>query len=108
MNAINLIGEVFLWLLVIWVVLKIAQMYLIAKNEVLKEQLNELTKKVKDSIIHVDIEKHGEVFYLFEKNTNRFIAQGTNFDEIKKHCETRFKDKSVVADESQMNQFGFK
>jgi hypothetical protein len=48
------------------------------------------------------------VFYLFEKDTNQFIAQGTNVEEVAKHCKTRFKDKSVVADETQMEQLGFK
>jgi len=105
---IDFIGNLFLWLLAIWVVLKIVQMYLTARNEILTEQVKELTQKVKDSIIHVNIEKHGEVFYLFEKDTNRFIAQGTSFEEVKQHCETRFKDKSVIADEVQMNQLGFK
>ncbi len=108
MNALDFIGEGFIWLVAIWILMKVFETYLKAKNEVLKEQLNDLTQKVKDSIIHVNIEKHGNVFYLFEKDTNRFIAQGTNFEEVKEHCETRFKNKSVIADEVQMDRLGFK
>ena len=88
--------------------MKVAEKYLIAKNEALAEQLGDLTKQLKEQIIHVNIEKHNGVFYLFEKDTNRFIAQGANFEEVQKHCVTRFKDKSVIADESQMEQFGIK
>ena len=96
------------WCIVIWLFMKVWQTYLIAKNEELEAQIKDLTQKVKDQIIHVNIEKHGNVFYLFEKDTNRFIAQGSNFEEVKNHCETRFKNKSVVADEAQMDQLGFK
>lgn len=88
--------------------MKVIQMYLVAKNEALAEQLEDLTKQLKEQVIQVDIEKHGSVFYLFEKDTNRFIAQGTNFDELRDHCVTRFKDKSVVANEDQMKQLGLK
>jgi hypothetical protein len=105
---LDLILEVILWLFVIWLVMKVAEKYLIAKNEILAEQLEDLTKQLKEQIIHVEIEKHNDVFYLFEKDTHRFIAQGTNFEEVKKNCEIRFKDKAVVANEDQMEQFGIK
>lgn len=108
MNMIDFIIDSIFWMVVIWLAMKVFETYLAAKNEVLEEQIKDLTQKVKDSIIHVNIEKHGEVFYLFEKDTNRFIAQGSNFEEIKEHCQTRFKNKSVIADESQMEQLGFK
>jgi len=105
---LDLILDVVLWLFVIWLVMKVIEKYLVAKNEILAEQLEDLTKQIKEQIIHVNIEKHGEVFYLFEKDTNRFIAQGSNFDEVKNHCLVRFKDKTVVADEVQMDQLGIK
>lgn len=108
MSMIDFIIDSIFWMVVIWLAMKVFETYLAAKNEVLEEQIKDLTQKVKDSIIHVNIEKHGEVFYLFEKDTNRFIAQGSNFEEIKEHCQTRFKNKSVIADESQMEQLGFK
>lgn len=108
MTALDYIADVFFWLIAFWLILKVIETYLKAKNEVLAEQVKEMTAQIKEKIIHVNIEKHGEVFYLFEKDTNRFIAQGTNFEEVKNHCETRFKGKSVVADESQMDQLGFK
>jgi len=105
---LDLILDVVLWLFVIWLVMKVIEKYLVAKNEILAEQLEDLTKQLKEQVIQVDIEKHGSVFYLFEKDTNRFIAQGTNFDELREHCVTRFKDKSVVANEDQMKQLGLK
>ena len=108
MNITDLVLDTIFWFVVIWLFMKVWEKYLIAKNEVLEEQIKEMTAQIKEQIIHVNIEKHGNVFYLFEKDTNRFIAQGSNFDEVKLHCETRFKNKSVIADERQMEQLGFK
>lgn len=108
MSLTDFVLDTIFWLIVIWLFMKVWQTYLIAKNEALEAQIKDLTQKVKDQVIHVNIEKHDNVFYLFEKDTNRFIAQGTNFEEIKEHCQARFKNKSVIADEAQMDQLGFK
>jgi hypothetical protein len=81
-------------------------LYLQAKNEILKEELDELTKKLKDKIIQVNVEKHGSVFYLFEKDTNRFIAQGSDINEIKQKCEDRFKNAVIVADSDELKKYG--
>lgn len=105
---LDLIADVIFWLAVIWLFMKVWEKYLLAKNQLLEEQIKEMTAQIKEQIIHVNIEKHGSVFYLFEKDTNRFIAQGTNFEEVVLHCQTRFKNKSVIADEVQMDQLGFK
>jgi hypothetical protein len=93
---------------VIWLALRFLHLYLVARNEILTEQLLEMTQQIKNNIIRVDIEKHDNVFYLYEKDTREFIAQGSNFEEVKQRCESRFKGKSVVADEQQMDQLGLK
>lgn len=92
--------------LLVWLASKFILFYLQAKNEVLKEELEKLTKQLKNKIIHVKVEKHGSVFYLFEKDTNRFIAQGSNIDEIKTRCADRFKDIVIVADEDDLKNCG--
>lgn len=108
MNIVDFILDTIFWFVIFWLIIKVWQTYVIAKNEALEEQIKEMTAQIKEQIIHVDIEKHQGVFYLFEKDTRRFIAQGSNFEEVKEHCLTRFKDKSVIADETQMEQLGFK
>jgi hypothetical protein len=90
----------------IWLASKFILLYLQAKNEILKEELDRLTTQLKNKIIQVNVEKHGSVFYLFEKDTNRFIAQGSDIDEIKKKCEIRFKDAVIVADSDELKKYG--
>lgn len=97
-----------LWFAVIWLALKFIQKYLEAKNEILREELEALEKKVKQAFIHVNIEKHGNIFYLFEKETDRFIAQGATMDELKLHCDGRFKDSTVIASNEDLEKSGLK
>ena len=105
---IDFILDTIFWFVVFWLIIKVWQKYLTAKNEALVEQIKDMQTQIKNSIILVEIEKHDDIFYLYEKDTQEFIAQGTNFDEIRERCKTRFKDRAVVADESQMEQLGLK
>jgi hypothetical protein len=105
---IDFIIDTIFWFVVFWLVIKMWEAYLIAKNEVLTEQIKEISEQIKNTVIHVDIEKHDDVFYLYNKDTQEFIAQGSSFAEVKEHCETRFKGKAVIANEAQMDQLGFK
>lgn len=98
--------DIVLICLIIWAVAKFASLYMKAKNEILQEEIADLTQKLKNKIIHVNVEQHGSVFYLFEKDTNRFIAQGSNINEIKQKCADRFKDAVIVADEDEIKKYG--
>ena len=105
---IDFIVDTIFWFVVFWLLIKVWQVYLTAKNEALVEQIKDMQAQIKNTVIHVDIEKHDDIFYLYDKDTREFIAQGSNFEEVKQRCEARFKGKAVVADEVQMNQLGFK
>ena len=91
-----------------WVVLKIFQSYLEVKNEQLIKELTDLQEKVKRAIIKVNVEKHGDVFYLFEKETDRFIAQGKDADEIRIILEKHYPNKTVFADKEHLETVGLK
>lgn len=91
-----------------WLILKVVAGYLRAKNESLRQDLEELNKQLKEKFISCNIEKHGELFYMFEKETDRFIAQGKDLHELKLHCDSRFKKEIIVADNDQLDQFGLK
>ena len=104
----DFVVDTIFWFVVFWLAIKVWQKYLTAKNESLVEQIKDMQTQIKNSVILVDIEKHNDIFYLYDKDTREFIAQGSNFNEVKKNCEARFKGKSVIADEVQMEQFGLK
>ena len=75
------------------------------KRDELREELASAAKELADKIILVNIEKHGDVLYLFEKDTDRFIAQGKTKEEIMKHCRERFPHQSVIASESDAKNY---
>lgn len=107
MEDFNWFGFI-VWTFCVWMVLRIVRGYLEAKNAQLEKDLNELKTKIKEKIIKVNIEKHGEVFYLFEKETDRFIAQGKDADEIKNVLQNRYPDKTVFADKEHLETVGLK
>jgi len=79
--------------------------YLKRKNEEMFDDLTQPAKDLSDKFILVNIEKHGDMMYLFEKHTNRFIAQGKTKDEITLHCNQRFPGRTIVTDEEQAGVF---
>ena len=104
----DIIWGVVVGLAVTWLVLKIIAGYLHARNEILRKDLEEINKRFKEKFISCNIEKHGEVFYLFEEGTDRFIAQGKDLNELKLHCDSRFKTQVIITDNEQMEKFGLK
>lgn len=98
--------DIVLICLVIWAVAKIVGMYLQARQEILREEIKELSEQLKNKIIHVNVEQHGSVFYLFEKDTHRFIAQGINMNELREKCNVLFKDAVIIADEDEIKKYG--
>ena len=98
--------DIVLICLVIWAVAKIVGMYLQARQEILREEIKELSEQLKNKIIHVNVEKYGSVFYLYEKDTHRFIAQGINMNELREKCNFLFKDAVIIADEDEIKKYG--
>lgn len=53
-----------------------------------------------NSIIHkVNVEKYHDIEYWFDENTNKFLAQGKNHEEISKILKCRFPDHVFLFDE---------
>ena len=92
-------------LVVMKVCLFVLAEYLRKKNDEMVGEITQLAKDLNDKFILVNIEKHGDVMYLFEKSTNRFIAQGKTKDEITEHCNQRFPGQTIVTDEEQAGNF---
>jgi hypothetical protein len=65
-----------------------------------------LMEEVLSKLIIVNVEKHGDMFYLYEVGTDNFIAQGKTKDEIAEVCIKRFPTKLVVLNENQENDYG--
>lgn len=70
------------------------------------ETKERIEKQVRDHmIINVDVEKHGEQYYLFDQKTGQFVAQGRNLEELKERCDERYKTKVIVANNDILRKF---
>jgi hypothetical protein len=89
-----------------WVITKLIQGYLEAKNLMLEAEIETLTKKVKERVVRVTVERHGDIYYLYEKETDNFVAQGRDADEIKEILLKRWPNKTFFADEENVKSTG--
>lgn len=79
-----------------WIVAKIIAIYLDAKNQQLAKDIQVLRDRIDSRIIDVKIEQHGEMFYLFDKRNDSFVAQGKTLAEVTQHVDDRFKGSKVI------------
>ena len=106
----DLLIDILIGLVLGWFVVKVIEGYQRAKlkrqiNEAISE-MQEISKEVKTNLIVVNVEKYNDVFYLYDRDTNEFIAQGKTIEEISENCQKRFKDKTIIADEDVLREFG--
>lgn len=58
--------------------------------EEIQEKRSELVEKVMDLLHQVKEEKHGDCYYWFDADTDQFLAQGRDVNEIRQHLKKRF------------------
>jgi hypothetical protein len=68
---------------------------------------NSVQQEVEESVIQISIEKHNNVFYVYDKETNEFMAQGSSKDEVETNLKKRYPGKSFGCAESNLSQTGF-
>lgn len=71
------------------------------------EQIDtEFKQRVSDKIIQINIEKQNGVFYVYNKENNDFMGQGTTKQELEDVLSQRFPDKKFVADTNNLKDMG--
>jgi len=75
-------------------------------TEKLLDRLQESSEQDEDSI-QITIEKHNNTFYVYHRETNEFMAQGSSKDEVETNLRKRYPGKSFGCAESNLSQTGF-
>jgi len=57
--------------------------------------------------IHIIIEKHNDMLYVYDKDTNQFMAQGSTKEDVEKVLVQRFPGKRFACHESILKEVGF-
>ena len=67
--------------------------------------VDEQVEEISDSVIHITIEKHNGVFYVYDKEKNDFMAQGNTRKELEDALAKRYPDKKFAATTSNLKVF---
>ena len=60
-----------------------------------------------DDTIQITIEKHNNVFYVYDRETTEFMAQGSTQKEVENNLRKRYPGKTFGCAESNLSQTGF-
>lgn len=71
--------------------------YLLSKIE--DPEREALVNKVMEMLHRVKQEKHGDIHYWFDEDSDMFLGQGRTDDEIKEHLKQRFKGHIFLIDD---------
>jgi len=103
----------YLWWIIIWFMGAVYGWY--ARERHSKRQVDMFMKKM-DSVVHeevsehfiqINIEKHHDVFYIYDKERNTFMAQGKTKQEVESVLADMFPDKKFLADKQNLKDMGF-
>lgn len=67
--------------------------------------VDETVEEAKDSIIPIVIEKHKDGFYVYNKETYEFMAQGTNRSQLENSLAKRYPEKRFAASTENLKVF---
>lgn len=83
------------------VVIHFCRVALFGKVEaVVEEEAEKLKEKLSKMIHRIEQEKHGDVYYWFDRDSNEFLAQGKTDDEMINHVKSRFPTHIFIFDDN--------
>ena len=74
---------------------------------VLERLVTKVEEESKPDYIKVVIEKHNDVFYVYNKETNQFMGQGSSKEELEDLLHKNFPGKRFGASEENLAEVGF-
>ena len=73
------------------------------------DKLQEHTEQEFDAnSIKISIEKHNNVYYVYDSEKNQFMGQGSSRKELEKDLADKFPGKRFLADADNLKEVGFK
>jgi hypothetical protein len=80
-----------------------------AKNQVEKhfKNIQEFVEEQEEEQIHIIIEKHNDMLFVYDKDTKQFMAQGSSKEDVEKVLVERFPGKRFACHESTLKEVGF-
>lgn len=76
-------------------------------DKMLTQIEDELDEAEEASLVKIKIEKHSEVFYVFNQETDEFMAQGIDRKELEDALAKKFPEKTFMATPANLKEVGF-
>jgi hypothetical protein len=76
-------------------------------NSLLQKINSEIEKEERDNYIVVTIEKHKDILFCYNKETNTFLTQANSKKELEENLSKMFPGKRIFASQENMNEVGF-
>ena len=95
----------------IWIGWKLREISAIRLHEKMKKEqqesrIHELAEKIQGTFIEATVEKIGDIFYVHNKETGEFLAQGESPEELSDALRTRFPEKRFVMEKKDLESIG--
>jgi cytochrome c-type biogenesis protein CcmH/NrfF len=82
-----------------------------ARERYAKRQMEKFFDQVEEAneeeLLHIIIEKHNDMLFVYDKDTKQFMAQGSSKEDVEKVLVERFPGKRFACPESILKEVGF-
>ena len=82
-----------------------------AREKHAKQQMEKFFERVdeanEEELLHIIIEKHNDMLFVYDKDTKQFMAQGSTKEAVEKILVERFPGKRFACHESTLKEVGF-
>ena len=89
-----------------WREISAIQLHRKMQEEKQESRIHQLAEKIQGTFVEATVEKIGDIFYMHNKETGEFLAQGNTSDELSENLRSRFPDKRFVMDKKDLNAIG--
>lgn len=99
----ELVSEFFLFFIefVFWIfVISLVRALIIKHKEAEDQEIDELKEKLVKMIHFIKQEKHGDLIYWFDAQSDAFLGQGASVEEITEHVKKRFPTHIFVTEDA--------
>lgn len=102
-----LLGAVFFWFYGAYFGWKARENYAKKLTAKLLENIKGQEQEENSTLIQIKIEQHAGMFYVYDKQDNSFMAQGSTKEELENALSYRYPGKRFAAAEEELEKAGF-
>lgn len=84
-----------------------AKLYLNHLERQMNQSFSSMVAEAAKHIIQIEITKQGDMFYVHNKTTGEFLAQGRDHDTITEILNSRFPDMTFMANPDDLEKIGY-